>query len=116
MESILNSIKELLGVSSNYTAFDSEIKMGINSSLATLHQLGVGPDEGFFIEDDTEVWSDFIDDSTLQKLCKQYVQLKTRLFFDPPTNSTMTEIITKNVDELVWRIANHVEIIGEGGE
>jgi hypothetical protein len=62
MESILDSIKKLLGISDEYTQFDEDIIMHINTVFLNLTQLGVGPEEGFFIEDNSAVWSDFVED------------------------------------------------------
>ena len=105
MESILTSIKKLLGVEEDYDCFDADIIMHINSVFMILTQLGVGPSEGFFIEDKTASWSDFLSDSELVKLnaVKTYIYLKVRLMFDTPSAS-VTDAITKMISELEWRL------------
>lgn len=105
MESILTSIKKLLGITEEYDHFDADIIMHINSVFFTLNQLGVGPSEGFRIEDDSAVWSDFIgDDVKNYESVKSYIHLRVRLLFDPPTNSTVLESIQRQADELGWRL------------
>ena len=106
MENILTSIKKLLGVAEEYTHFDPDIVMHINSVLMILTQLGVGPSDGFIIEDETAVWSDFIPDITPVKLeaVKSYIYLKVRLLFDPPTSSAVIESINRQISELEWRL------------
>ena len=84
-ESILTSVKKMLGPEEDYEHFDPDLIIHINSVLATLNQLGVGPDEGFSIEDKNAKWSDFITDERLLNLVPTYVYLKVRLLFDPPT-------------------------------
>ena len=86
--SILNSIKKQLNVSENFSAFDSDIILLINSAFATLTQLGIGPEDGFSITDDSSVWGDFIDDQRLN-LAIQEVYLRVRTAFDPPAGSVL---------------------------
>ena len=106
MDSILTSIKKLLGVDEAYTHFDPDIVMHINSVLMILHQMGVGPSDGFIIEDETEVWGDFIPDASPIKLeaVKSYIYLKVRLLFDPPLSSAVIESINRQISELEWRL------------
>lgn len=104
MESILTSIKKLLGITEAYEHFDSDIVMHINTSLSTLSQLGVGPSTGFFIEDKLATWNDFVPNSVLVNLAKQYVYLKVRLVFDPPQSSTVIEAMNRQISELEWRM------------
>lgn len=105
MDSILTSIKKLLGISEEYTSFDQDIIMHINSVFSILtQQFGVGPSSGFSIEDDSVTWSDFIEDRTKFELIKTYIYMKVRLVFDPPTNSVVMESIKNTISELEWRI------------
>ena len=106
MDSILTSIKKLLGITEEYTHFDADLVMHINSVLMILTQLGVGPAEGFLIEDETSVWNDFIPESTPVKLesVKSYIYLKVRLLFDPPSSSAVMESINRMTNELEWRL------------
>lgn len=102
--SILTSIKKLLGVAEDYAEFDEDIMTHINSVFLNLTQLGVGPEEGFMIEDDTAVWEDFINDSVQLQAVKTYVYLKVKLLFDPPLSSSVTESINRMIAELEWRL------------
>ena len=104
MESILTSIKKLLGIEEEYTQFDADIIMHINTVFLNLTQLGVGPDEGFFIEDDVAIWEDFIGDSSQLQAVKTYVYLKVKLLFDPPLSSSVIESMNRMVSELEWRL------------
>lgn len=103
MESILTSIKKLLGISEEYTHFDQDIIMHINSALFTLTQLGVGPSAGFSIDDAENVWDDFVDVSRIEAV-KTYVYLNVRLVFDPPTSSTVIDAMNRRLKELEWRL------------
>lgn len=102
--SILTSIKKMLGVAEDYTEFDEDIITHINSVFLNLTQLGVGPEEGFMIEDDTAVWEDFIVDSIQLQAVKTYMYLKVKLLFDPPLSSSVTESFTRMIAELEWRL------------
>ena len=104
MESILTSIKKLLGVSEEYEHFDPDIIMHINSVFMILNQLGVGPSEGFTIEDETSTWADFIKDSTKIESVKSYIYLKVKLLFDPPLSSAVIESTNRLINELEWRL------------
>lgn len=104
-ESILNSIKKLLGITEDYTHFDADIVMHINTILATLNQLGIGPENGFAIEDEDAEWKDLLGDDTRLNLVKSYVHLKVRLLFDPPLSSSVLEAINNSIKELEWRIS-----------
>ena len=104
MESILISIKKMLGITEDYTHFDNDIIMHINSVLMVLTQLGVGPEEGFMIEDDSNTWDEFIGESTQLQAVKSYVYLKVKLLFDPPLSSSVIESINRMITEFEWRL------------
>lgn len=104
MDSILTSIKKLLGISEDYTQFDVDIIMHINSVFLNLTQLGVGPEEGFSIEDDTADWEDFIEDNIQLQAVKSYMYLKVKLLFDPPLSSAVIESTNRMIAELEWRL------------
>ena len=104
MESILTSIKKLLGITEEYDQFDPDIIMHINSVFMILTQLGVGPAEGFSIEDDTAVWTDFIQDAKKLESVKTYIYMKVKLAFDPPLSSAVIESMKRMIDELEWRL------------
>lgn len=116
-DSILNSTKKILGIADDYTAFDLDIITHINTVFSTLTQLGIGPIEGFFIEDDGAVWDDFISDDPRFNSIKSYVFLKTRMLFDPPTTSYLIDSMERQVQELEWRLnvvrENDIAIVEE---
>lgn len=104
MESILTSIKKLLGISEDYTQFDQDIIMHINSVFLTLNQLGVGPEDGFSIEDETAEWYDFIEDNVKLQAVKSYMYLKVRLLFDPPLSSSVIDSMERMIAEYEFRL------------
>lgn len=110
MDSILTSIKKLLGIEKEYDHFDPDIIMHINSTFMTLTQLGVGPAEGFVIEDDTSAWNDFIDNPVISlEAVRSYTYLKVKLLFDPPLSSAVIEAMNRQISEYEWRINVAVE-------
>ena len=109
MESILDSIKKLLGISAEYTQFDDDIIMHINTVFLNLNQLGVGPAEGFFIEDNSTEWFDFIGEEVNYNAAKTYVYLKVKLLFDPPLSSAVLESTKNMISELEWRLITAAE-------
>ena len=109
MESILTSIKKLLGMPEDYTAYDDQVIIHINSVFMILTQLGVGPEEGFTIKDKESVWTDFVSGETKLELVKSYVYLKVKLLFDPPSNSSVIESINRQIDEFEWRLNVNAE-------
>lgn len=104
MDSILTSIKKLLGITEEYVHFDADIIMHINSVLSTLAQIGVGPSDGFVITGDVETWDDFIPESQNFENVKQYVYLSVKLVFDPPTQSSVLDSYQRQIDKLEWRL------------
>lgn len=104
MDSILTSVKKMLGIVEEYEHFDSDIIMHINTVFMVLTQLGVGPSEGFRIEDEYSVWTDFIPANQNLEAVKSYMGLKVRLLFDPPVSSAVTEAINRSISELEWRL------------
>jgi hypothetical protein len=103
-ESILKSTKKILGLAEDYTAFDLDVITHINAAFSILDQLGVGPEGGFMIEDDTAVWSDFIAPRNQLNLVKTYVYLKVRSLFDPPTTSFLIQATNDHIKEYEWRL------------
>lgn len=118
MDSILTSVKKMLGIGDAYEHFDGDLIIHINSVLAILTQLGVGPEAGFSITDKSAVWNDFIPNSPNLGFVKSYVALKVRLMFDTPLGSAVIEAINRQISELEWRIqvaADPVNNSEEGG-
>lgn len=109
MESILNTIKKLLGIHVEDTAFDVDILVFINSSIAVLRQLGVGPTDPLLVADKDTEWSALTDDDTILSMAKTYIHLNTKILFDPPGSSFVLDSFKKVIDELVWRIKEEAE-------
>ena len=109
MDSILTSIKKLLGIEASYEHFDSDLIMHINSVFMILTQLGVGPSEGFTIEDSSATWDDYISDPTKLQSVKSYVYLKVKLLFDPPLSGIVVEAMNRMISELEWRLNVEVD-------
>lgn len=104
MESILTSIKKVLGIYEADTSFDIDIIMHINTVIMILRQMGIGPSDGFSILDSYDTWDDYLSDSSLIEPVKTYIALKVRLIFDPPASSSVTEAINRTITELEWRL------------
>ena len=108
-ESILNSIKKLLGPEEDYTHFDKDIILHINAAFSRLCQLGVGPSTPFKIRSAEEVWTDFIEDGMLEDV-KQYVYLKVKVIFDPPGNSSLLNAMDAQINQLEWLMNSVAEV------
>lgn len=105
MESILTSIKKMLGIAEEYTQFDADIIIHINSVFTTLTQLGVGPSAGFYIENDTTEWLEFIPDTRKLQAVKSYVFMRVKLLFDPGSLGSATlAAYERQIQELEWRL------------
>ena len=117
MESILTSIKKLLGITEEYEHFDADIIMHINTVLVTLNQLGVGPDEGFQITNKEDTWEDYLGDNMmLQGNVITFIHQSVRLLFDPPLSSMVLAAIERSIKELEWRIVVMAESIASKTE
>lgn len=104
MDSILTSIKKLLGIAEDYEHFDQDLIIHINSVLSVLTQLGVGPSEGFSIEDENATWDDFIPEDKRLSSIRSYVYMKVKLLFDPPLSSSVMESMNRMISEFEWRL------------
>ncbi len=109
MDSILTSIKKMLGIIEEYEHFDADLIMHINSVFMILTQLGVGPPTGFSIKGKDELWSEFISDESQLALVKSYMHLKVKLMFDPPLGSAVIEVMNRQISEFEWRLNAAVE-------
>lgn len=114
MDSILQSIKKLLGIPSDYIHFDQDIAMHINSSFLSLNQIGIGPSGGYSIAGDAETWQSFCGGYRNLEAVKSYVYLKVRLLFDPPTSQALIEAMKNQIAELEWRLRDEVESMNQG--
>lgn len=103
-ESILSTIKKMLGLAADYEAFDQDIIVLINSAIMVLRQLGVGPQDGYAISDSSATWSEYLgEDEALLASVKTYIYLKTKVVFDPPSSSFVLDAMQKQIDEYEWR-------------
>lgn len=104
-ESILTTIKKLLGLDESYEAFDTDIIVAINTAIMALTQIGIGPSGGFRIEDDGATWRDFLGSDVIDlEAAKSYIFIKARLMFDPPSSSVVVEAYNKSAAECEWRL------------
>jgi hypothetical protein len=104
-QSILKSTKKVLGIGPDDTSFDLDVITHINSAFSHLHQLGVGPAEGFVIEDETATWDQFMVTSPpILSLLKTCVYLRVRMLFDPPTTSYLVTAMEQQIVEHEWRL------------
>lgn len=102
-QSILRTIRKLMGPSEDYTYFDDDLIMNINAAFSRLCQLGVGPEQPFRVTGEEETWDDFMPDGNQEEV-KQYVFLKVKLIFDPPANSTIVNVYKEQIDMLEWTL------------
>ena len=103
-QSILDSTKKMLGLASDYTAFDLDVITHINSVFSVLTQLGIGPERGFSIEDSSTTWDEYLGGNKLLHTIKSYVYLRVRVLFDPPSAGYVLTAIENQIKELEWRI------------
>lgn len=103
-DSILNTTKAQMSIQDSYEHFDKELIIFINSVFSILTQLGIGPSEGYSIKDQNDSWSDFLSDTPKLNMVKTYMYMKTRLMFDPPSSSIVSEAIKEQIKELEFRM------------
>lgn len=113
MDSILTSVKKLLGIVEEYKHFDTDIIMHINTVFSSLTQMGVGPSEGFSIVDEYATWDEFTSENVSLASVKTYMALKVRLLFDPPQNSSVMSSMERQASELEWRLNLTGETLAE---
>ena len=121
MDSILTSIKKLLGITAEYKQFDPDLIIHINSVFLILKQLGIGPEQGFSISGEYETWDQFLPEgSTNLEAVKSFMYIKVKLLFDPPTSSAVMEAMNRMASEYEWRLNVEAEsapvIVGEDGD
>lgn len=103
-DSILSTVKNSIGITDDYTHFDNDIIMHINTVLSTLYQLGIGPIGGYQINDGNDTWDDFLSGDPRINFVKTYICLRVRMLFDPPTAGPVIDAYNRQIDELTWRI------------
>lgn len=111
-DEILDTIKKLLDIPKDLDYFDTDVKVHINSAMVSLNQLGVGPREGFILEDGKETWSDYVGGENVESV-KTYIYLKVKEVFDPPSNAFAVQAIERQLKEIEWRLSVQT---GKGGE
>jgi len=109
MDSILLTIKRMLGIEPQYTHFDQDVIFNINTVLMTSNQIGVGPESGFLITGANEKWIDLLGERTDLEAVKSYIYLKVRLLFDPPSSSFVLDAMQRQATEIEWRLWVQVE-------
>lgn len=109
-ESILTSVKKMLGIEEEYDHFDMDIILHINTFFSVLHQMGVGPVGGFQITDKEQKWTDFANISEVSlNIVKNYIYMNVKLVFDPPSSSSTVETYNKLIKEYEWRLYTDAE-------
>lgn len=108
-DSILDSIKKILGMPPEYDAFDTDLVIHINSVFGILAQLGVGPEGGFSISDSTTLWKSYLGNYKDLEMVKSYIALKVRLVFDPPTVGSVMDAMKEQIREFEWRLNVQVD-------
>lgn len=103
MDSILNSVKSYVGIQEDESAFDTDILMAINAVIFALSQMGVGPSDLLVVEDDSMTWDDLLGSDPVGGV-REYVNMRVRLLFDPPTNTYVVQALNDQIDEFEWRI------------
>ena len=121
MDSILTSIKKLLGITAEYKQFDPDLIIHINSVFLILKQLGIGPEQGFSISGEYETWKQFLPEGSENfEAVKSYMHIKVKLLFDPPTSSAVMEAMNRMASEYEWRLNVEAESapvnVGEDGD
>lgn len=114
--SILHDIKQMLGQEWDDPTYDLDITNHINTVFFNLNQIGVGPTEGFVIEDASVLWDEYIGTNKNLYAVKTYIYNNVRLSFDPPANVFLVTSIQKQIDKLEWTLMVEMDpviVLGE---
>lgn len=103
-DSILITIRKMIGPSASYDVFDTDLIVNINTAISRLAQLGVGPRPPYKIHDDNDTWAEYLGDSEIYEDVKQYIFLKTKMIFDPPASGTVANAYKEQIDVLEWTL------------
>lgn len=103
-DSILMTIRKLVCGDPYADHFDTDLLVHINACFSILNQLGVGPESGFVVTDETQSWSSYVADNRILNMVKTYVTLKVKKIFDPPLTSSVLEAMDKEINQLEWRL------------
>ena len=110
-ESILNSVKKLLGLTPEFTEFDVDVLMNINAAIFTLRQIGIGPKKQFTVTSADQTYADYLGEGCPEiNQVKMYLYYKTKLGFDPPQSSLVAESMKEMIAEAEWRLQANVEL------
>lgn len=112
-DSILETVKLGIGIDPSYECFDEQIFMHINSVFCNLQEFGVGPKEGFIIENEDATWSDYLENEKTLYLVKTYMVQKVKMVFDPPNSGALMDALKSTIAELEWRIIHAAEMLKE---
>lgn len=112
-DSIVLSIKKMLGLDENYTPFDTDVIIHINSAFMTLCQMGIGPKEGFEVTDSSQKWTDFLTNRVMLGGVKTWVYLQVKMLFDPPANSFVMDAYKTQAEQILWRLNVQAESVEE---
>lgn len=112
-DSILTTIKQMLGLEEDYDAFDTDIIVSINSAIFNLHQLGVANSDNYSIKDASNTWSELFDENTNYESIIQYIYLKVRTVFDPSSSSSVQSAYNNQIAELEWRLCLEADDLEE---
>lgn len=110
MDSILDDIKKMLGLSSDYTVFDKDIIIHINTAIMALQQMGVGVSYAYYVKNARDRWDDFLNGHEDLEAVKTYIYLRVRMAFDPPTSSAVIDAMNRTMSELEWRLNVRADI------
>ena len=103
-ESILDSVKKIIGIDSSYTVFDPDLIIHINTVFMILNQLGIGTEEVFSISDNSTTWNEFIQGNSAIQSVKSYMALRVKMLFDKPQSGTLIDAYREDIKELEWRM------------
>ena len=113
-DSIVATIKKMLGLTDDYTPFDMDVIVHINAAFMVLCQMGVGPKEGFQVTDYDQTWGEFLTNQVMLGGVKTYVYLYVKMLFDPPTNSFLMDAYKSQAEQILGRLnvqAESVEVM-----
>lgn len=108
MDSILRTVRKMVGLYEDDDSFDTDLIIYTNNAFQALKQIGVGPYDGFSISDSSSTWNDFTGGAIALEPVKTYVCCKVKLAFDPPANQNITQSITNVMNEAEWRLSVEV--------
>lgn len=110
-DSIVASIKKMLGLEDEYTPFDMDVITHINAAFMTLTQMGIGPKEGFMVDDYNQTWEQFLTNKVMLGGVKTWVYLQVKMMFDPPSNSILMDAMKQQADQILWRLNVQAESV-----